>query len=180
MDAMLLSGSVLLIIAAAVLLRGMLLLVRAAALPPSVEARGMARLWRRLVPATVVAIGLGGLLLAVALATGLASGWVIAGGVAVVFAAAVVLVRGAELLICTTPQYGASPMLGPIRAWRYLILGTGLAITATGLLLAEAWVIAFGAVLAFVETLEASMLVSALDDESHDPTGRASRLRPRP
>ena len=64
-----------------------------------------------------------------------------------------------------------APMLRPIRAWLLLIFGFAMSLAAAGFALGLAWLIAFAAILAFVETLEASMMVQALEQEDRELSG---------
>ena len=62
-------------------------------------------------------------------------------------------------------------MLRPIRAWRMLIFGAAMALTSLGFALQVGWLVAFGAIVAFVETIEASMMLQALGSDERARSG---------
>jgi len=67
-------------------------------------------------------------------------------------------------------------MLRPIRAWRLLIFGSSLLLGSAGFAFQLTWLIAFAAIIAFVETIEASMMLQALRAQEQART----RTKPAP
>jgi hypothetical protein len=90
------------------------------------------------------------------------------------------LSRAAIVIGRSRPWPEATPMLRPIRAWRMLIFGAAMVLISLGFALQLGWLIAFGAIVAFVETLEASMMLQALGDAERElarKSGRAANAR---
>jgi hypothetical protein len=74
-------------------------------------------------------------------------------------------IRAAVLMTRKRPWPEAAPMLRPIRAWRFAIFGAAMLLGSAGFAFQLSWLVAFAAILAFVETVEASMMLQALGDE---------------
>ncbi len=75
------------------------------------------------------------------------------------------VLRAVVLMMRRRPWPEAAPMLRPIRAWRLAIFGAAMLLGSAGFAFQLSWLVAFAAILAFVETLEASMMLQALGDE---------------
>ena len=75
------------------------------------------------------------------------------------------LAGAAKVISHQRPWPEVTPMLRPIRAWRMLIFGAAMALTSAGFALQLGWLLAFGAIVAFVETIEASIMLYALGND---------------